>query len=369
LDRYPKAFFAAWRYRHREAWGLEKATLESLAKEEGLDVRFVKHVWSVLTKKSPTFPTSEIVSRWQDLPAPSPGDENRKAVRTGCQEIHQAMLDWQSRFGKNPDAKEEAPLLAAEMFDVSRFQPFDMNINWPEGTATAHIQMAVNLANRKGESRAVVVWRAPRIQFRMMDGRLTAYQPLRKVLSAEEARDLKFGKRPGEAAIDAEDFVLDKANTPLIAIPIPPGARLARFQVEAELDVKHGEDCIVRCTITQTEDTDQGKSVSGLLANPEHPDYPAWKSGVVEFARLLPQISHREPAPSGRDPIPPPFDNSYNTAERNLFHTRIKYYRDDGFLVDHILDDATRKRLDLAWADLLGSADSYEANFLFVAKK
>lgn len=279
------------------------------------------------------------------------------------------MLDWQSRFGKNPDAKEEAPLLVAEMFDVSRFQEFDMNINWPEGTTEAHIQMAASLANRNGEFRALIIWRNPEIQFRMRDGRLTAFMPLQEVVSAEDARILNFGQHPLGANIAAVDFVMDKAHSPVITIPVPEGARLARLKVEAELDVKHGEDCIVRCTITQTEDTDQGKSVSTLLANPKHPDYPAWKAGVIEFARQLPQISHREPAPSDRDPIPPLFDNSYNNAERNLFHTRIKYNRDDAFLVEHILDEDTRKRLDQAWIDLLGSAKYFDANLQFLAKK
>lgn len=370
LDRYPRAFFAGWRYKHRATLGQPQATLKTIARDEGLDARFVEHVWSVLTKKSPTFPTSEIISRWQSLPGPkSSGEQEQTAIRKRCQAIHDGMLDWQSRFGKNPDAKEEAPLLAAEMFEVSRFQEFDMNINWPEGTKTAHIQMAVDLANHKGESHAVVIWHSPVIQFRMRDGELTPFKPLREILSADEVQELKFGQHPEGATMDANDFVTDKAKSPRITIAIPEGARLARFMVKAELDVKHGEDCIVRCRISQEEDTDQGKFVSGLLANPEHPDYPAWKEGVMEFARLLPQVSHREPAPSDRDPIPAPFDNSYNNAERNHFHVKIKYYRDDGFLVEHILDDATRKELDQAWADLLGSADYYDANLRFIADK
>ena len=279
------------------------------------------------------------------------------------------MLDWQNRFGKNPDAKEEAPLLAEDMFNVSRFQPFDMNINWPQGTAAAHLQMSVDLANREGRANAVVIWKKPRIQFRMTDGKLGPYRPLRELLPADEEKKLNFGRHPRGAKIGQDDFVTDKAKSPVIEIPIPEGARIGRLLVEAELDVTHGEDCIVRCSISQEEDTDQGKSVSGLLANPEHPDFEKWKAGVVEFARLLPQVSHREPAPSDRDPIPPPFDGAYNNAERNLFHTQIKYYRDDGFLVRHILDDATRRRLDQAWIDLLGSFDFYDANLRFIAKK
>jgi hypothetical protein len=89
----------------------------------------------------------------------------------------------------------------------------------------------------------------------------------------------------------------------------------------------------------------------------------------LDFARVLPQVSHREPAPSDRDPIPAPFDNSYNNPERNDYHYKIKYYRDDRFLVDNILDDATRQRLDAAWADLLGSFEYHAAFLTFIAKK
>ena len=65
--------------------------------------------------------------------------------------------------------------------------------------------------------------------------------------------------------------------------------------------------------------------------------------GVLEFARLLPQVSHREPALSDRDPIPLPYDNTYNMPERNFFHTKVKYHRDDAFLVAKLLDENARR--------------------------
>ena len=139
--------------------------------------------------------------------------------------------------------------------------------------------------------------------------------------------------------------------------------------VTAELDLKHGEDCIVRCTISQLEETDQGKSISGLLTNRASPEFASWKEGVLEFARMMPQTSQREPAPSDRDPIPAPFDTSYNNPERNWFHTRIKYFRDDEFLVKNILDDETRQQLDEAWADLLVSFDFHDTWLQFLARK
>ena len=144
-------------------------------------------------------------------------------------------------------------------------------------------------------------------------------------------------------------------------IPIPKDAGSARLLVDAELDVARGADCIIRCSITQREETDQGKSISALLANPDSPAFQAWKEGVLQFARLLPQVSQREPAPSDRDPIPNPFDATYNNPQRNAFHIRIKYARDDQFLVERMLDAATRHRLDQAWIDLRTSFGYHDA--------
>lgn len=110
-------------------------------------------------------------------------------------------------------------------------------------------------------------------------------------------------------------------------------------------------------------------NLSALLGRSDSPRARSWTPGIREFARRLPQLSHREPAPSDRDPIPAPFDNRYNTAERNLFHYRIKYHRDDHYLYDHILDDAARKQLDAAWVDLLTSFDYFTVYLQFIADK
>lgn len=369
LDRYPRAFYAAWRFRHREELGLGDVTLANLAAAEGLDTRFVRYISSVLNSDVQSFPTSEIIAHWQALPGPESAGDDQPQIQAACRDLFQELHDWQIRFGINADAKEEAPVLAADRFDVSRVQPFEMNINWPEGTAEAHIQVSVDSSNSDGRPDAVVVWRNPRILFRNPDKRERDPGPLREVLSDEDVNQLGFGMHPRGGRIAPEDFVTIGTDPVGFTVPIPEGVRSARLFVEAELDVDRGDDCIVRCTIAQQEETDQGKSVSALLANPESPTFDDWKAGVLEFARLLPQVSHREPAPSDRDPIPPPFSAEYNNPERNFFHTRIKYHRDDRFLVENILDDATRRELDRAWWDLLGSFEYHDTWLRFVAGK
>ena len=51
-----------------------------------------------------------------------------------------------------------------------------------------------------------------------------------------------------------------------------------------------------------------------------------------------------------------------------MFHYVIKYHRDDRFLVTHILDDPTRRRLDQAWTDLLTSFEYHDAYLRFVGR-
>ena len=367
LEKYPRAFFVAWQFRHRERLGLQDRTLADLAADEGIDARFGAYIWSLLNSDVRSFPTSEIISSWREFPAPA-GDAAPESVRDSCQNLFEELHEWQMRFGINADAKEEAPVLAADSFDVSAVQPFEMNVNWPEGTQTAHVQFRVESAD--GDDRpSVVVWRAPTIRFRIPDKREKKPQPLRPVLLQDDVDRLKFGVHPRDGTIDANDFVTTGSSPVTIRVPVPEGARSARLYVDAELDVEHGRAGIVRCTILQREETDQGKSVSALLADPQSPDFDRWKAGVLEFARRLPQISHREPAPSDRDPIPPPFDATYNNPERNHFHYRIKYHRDDRFLVENILDDPTRVSLNQSWFDLLGSFEYHDAWLLFIAEK
>src|SRR5207248_2530016 len=95
LDRYPRAFFAAWRYQHRDALGLKNSALSSLAAEEGLSPHFVEHVNGVLTSPSLSFPTAEIASRWKQLPEPTAPEGNSQEVRTKCDELYHFMSDWQ----------------------------------------------------------------------------------------------------------------------------------------------------------------------------------------------------------------------------------------------------------------------------------
>ena len=373
LDRYAKGFYVAWQFRYRQQHGVGNRTLAELAVEEGIDVRFAEYLWSLLNQPTLSFPTSDISERWQNL-APSeegvPATQFADKVRLQCEQINRVMYDWQTRFGQNADAKEEAPVLSAGSFDVKGSKLFEMNINWPKGTKTAHIQLNVESANREGSPNAVVLWRAADVQFRDPDRRLTDPEPLSVLVTKSDAERLEFGSHRRSGTVAAHDFVTIGTQQPTVfELPVRDGATSARLTVTAELDVQYGDDCIVRCTIAQEEETDQGKQVSALLANSKGAAFSHWKRGVLEFAGLLPQVSHGEPAPSDRDPIPSSFDNTYNNSERNFFHYRIKYHRNDRFLYNNILNDVTRRQLNEAWMDLLGSFEYHDTYLRFLANK
>ena len=59
---------------------------------------------------------------------------------------------------------------------------------------------------------------------------------------------------------------------------------------------------------------------------------------------MLPPNAHGEPTPADKDPIPDPFDSTYNVPEHDDFDNDVKYIRDDRFVYEHMLDDATRAR-------------------------
>ena len=71
LDRYGKAFYVAWHYKHRVALGDPSATIRGLAAKEGITGRFADHIWAVVNTPAPKYPARETIDRWKRLPAPT----------------------------------------------------------------------------------------------------------------------------------------------------------------------------------------------------------------------------------------------------------------------------------------------------------
>ena len=71
FERYGKAFYVAWHYKHRVALGDPAATIRGLAAREGVTGRFAEHIWTAVNKADTGYPIRMTVDGWRSLPAPT----------------------------------------------------------------------------------------------------------------------------------------------------------------------------------------------------------------------------------------------------------------------------------------------------------
>jgi Protein of unknown function (DUF1592)/Protein of unknown function (DUF1588)/Protein of unknown function (DUF1587)/Protein of unknown function (DUF1585)/Protein of unknown function (DUF1595) len=404
LDAYGKALYAAWRYQHRAAFGESNIALKDLAAREGVTSRFAQHIWTVLNQPSLSYPSAEVVARWRKLPLPGADPKASAAtVRASCEEIQKFLVTWPSWLFARGDlaaggAGDERPL---EFSDASlkvetrrRLSFFRGFRGGPRGPAlptggTARIYLNAVLVNPDPKFKPVIVWRNPTIQFRkgfgrpgqtpatpavagqpganpqpesrpMRGGENLPRLPLSAVVTDESVKKLGFGQSPDNSVMGPEDFASEGSTS--FEVKVPDGLSLFELQVEAEVGSDRNQ--VFRITISDREDGSTRRvPVWGLAGDPQSAGYKAWKASVLEFARILPPNSHGEPTPADKDPIPAPFDNTYNVPEHDDFVVKVKYIRDDRFVVEHILDETTRVKLDQAWNDLYASFE-YHDNYL-----
>lgn len=373
LERYGKAFYAAWRYQHRAAQGEPNATFESVARREGLSARFVEHIWTVLQQAAPTYPTSEVIARFRKLPTPSPNVEAK--VRAGADEMQAFLINWPrwlfaaGELAAGGQGDERALVLTDESLAASPTSKF--RYFWRgKAKQKTKLFLTAQSANPNAADKAVVVWHNPVIRFRKADRSATPEQPFLSLLDAATIERLGFGKSPDGAKIDPADFASVAGAPVTFEVETPADAGFAEITVEARLAEGAAGDAVLRVTVADREDLSKGRAPGwAILGRPDREGFKKWKAAVIDFGVNLPQASHSEPTPADRDPIPPPYDNAYNQPERDLYHTSVKYDRNDKFLVEKMLDDATRVRLDQAWADLYASFDYHDTILRFVSDK
>jgi hypothetical protein len=192
-------------------------------------------------------------------------------------------------------------------------------------------------------------------------------KPLRELLSPEWAAKLNFGHSPDGTPLGPDDFATQGEGR--FELPRPAaGAAALVFQVDAEIG--KDRDTVVRIIFTNREDGKlTGIPTRALLGDPASKGYQRFKAGVLEMASILPPNAYGEPTPADKDPAPLPFDSSFNTPEHDEWVARVKYLRDDRFIYENILDDATRVQLDHAWSDLYSSFEYYDNYLDMLAKK
>lgn len=393
LERFATAFEVAWRYRYRTQIGRPLASLRDLASESGISEEFAQHILSTMNQKNASFPLNQIINSWNAFPPPDAIEGNRnQAIRLKCDALFQEMLVWQHRLSAS-SGQEEAALLSGRKIDVPATVDFEARAVRPilksDSVAVSdlsdpnsyskdgriQLEIRVEHASRNLGTQPVVVFSNASFRFDLFDGTDLDPVSLKSVMTDAEESALEFGVNPGGARITEDAFVIAVGQKKTIQITLPADVRYGELQLTAKLDDKLGRDSVVRCSIRDiTTDYDPqlgvgSREYSALLRDRNSREMDRWESGVSEFARVLPQISHREPTPSDRDPIPRLYDNTYNVPERNYFHTAAKYFRDDDFLQRYVLPNAERANLNNSWTDLLTSFDYHSVNLNFTAKK
>ena len=142
-----------------------------------------------------------------------------------------------------------------------------------------------------------------------------------------------------------------------------PG-RTAGNVIELVADAELGSDrnAVIRVTISdRAEGSPRDAAQRVILGDPKSPGYEAFRAHIAEYVSLLPPNSHGEANPADKDPVPPPFDNTYNSPEHDAFVMNVKYQRNDRFFTENIVDGADRVRLNQAWNDLFGSWPYHDA--------
>src|SRR5262249_26377961 len=352
----------------------------------------------VMNKTELGYPTSEIVARWRKLPAPISSDKNSAATaRAGCEEIQKFIVTWPGWLFARGDmaaggAGDESPLEFSDrslnVKSIYRFAYVRGGGRGPVQSGPAKIYLNVANVNPAMGEKPVIIWRnltvgfrpiVPRAQVKAGESAVVlaeeaqalanlrrgivppgSRQTLRALVNDETARRLNFGKSPDDSQLGPDDFASE--GSVMFEVPMPEGRFSLNMQVDAELG--GNRDQVVRIVISDRADgMTRGQPTRALVGDMNSAGYKAFRAGVMEFATLLPPNTHSEPTPADKDPVPDPFDSTYNVPEHDEFVEKVKYHRDDQFVVENLIDDATRTRLDQAWNDLYASFE-YHDNYL-----
>ncbi len=391
LERYGKALYVAWHYKHRVRLGDSRATLRDLAAKEGITGRFAEHVWSVVNRTDLGYPSREMVDRWKSLPVPTADvAASVAAARTATKALSDYLTTWPSWFFARGDlaaggAGDESPLAFSD--ETLRVQP-ERRYTYmlgprgmrgrggaaPASTGPNKINLLFANLNPAPGVTPVMIWRNAKVITRAAAGPgrgaaaagrgrgpapVLTEQPLREVLPAEVAARLAFGTSPDGTVMGPDDFATTAPLAFEIDFPVTAG-----ITAELQLDAALGADRngVVRVMLSDTV-TGSFRDVSTrvVFADTSSAGHKAFRAGMAEYAALLPPNSHGEANPADKDPVPAPFDNTYNSPEHDGFVLKVKYQRTDDFFTANMVDGADRVRLDHAWNDLFGSWPYHDA--------
>jgi len=395
-ERYAKAFYVAWHFAHRAALGDPTATLRGLAAKDGITGRFAEHMWDVVNRAGAGYPSGDMIAAWRAIPPPTADVAASVArARAETDALTKKLVVWPSWFFARGDiaaggAGDESPLVfddSSLTVEPKHAYTYALNRRFvrpmpgqppPAGPQLAAGPWTVHLTFdtlHKGAGTPVVVWRNPRVVLRTpaslpgpfepvaitrarVPGPILKTFPLKDILPAEEVARLRFGVSPDGTPIGDNDFA---ATGPIkLEINVDHEKYLAELHTDVELGADR--DAVVRVMINNRPDGVArmlGQRV--FVGDPKSEGYRTFRAGIAEFVALMPPNSHGEANPADKDPVPPPFDNTYNSPEHDAFVLKVKYQRTDGFFTKNLVEGAERAALEHAWTDLLGSWPYHDA--------
>jgi mono/diheme cytochrome c family protein len=404
LDKYRKAFYVAWEYQHRAALGQPAATVKQLAEKEGSSVRFAQHIYDVMNKPNLSYPSSEAVARWHKFPADEAG------ARKASEDLEKFVTLWPSwLFARGDEATggagDESPLIFDDnSLKAEATHHFSYNAG-PRGRGAAMkpgssvgVYMDIAAITPDQSVKPVVIWRnatvlvrkagagrgapppmpTPEVPAEGAGAAATAAVlkartlptgpviPLKDFVTPETAAKLGFGVSRDGSPVGPNDFAT-VGNAGAIQLPVPEGAVGFQLQVDATIGKDH--DQVIRVTFSNRPDGPApGIPIHAMLGDMQSAGYRKFKAGVMELVALLPPRTNSEATPADKDPPPLPFDPTYNTPEHDAFDNNVRFQREDRFLVENVLDDAARARLNQAWADLRSSFDYHDQYLQLLAE-
>jgi hypothetical protein len=388
FDRYGKALYAAWHFKHRVALGEPTVTVRTLAAREGVTGRFAEHIWDVVNRNGTGYPARLTIDRWQALPAP--GADAAAAIaraRGECDAMVKSLVTWPSWFFARGDLAaggqgDENPLVFDDTtLGVTPIKTYAHALNRRPLRPAARIpgpwtvHLSVDALHRGGTTEPIVIWRNARVVLRTpppppatpepaavararVPGPIVETRTLRSVLPADVVARLAFGTSPDGTPIGPDDFATREGTSFVIDTAV--GELAAELHVDAELGTNR--EAVMRVMLSDNATgVARAPGQRAFLGDPASQGYRTFRAGIAEYVALLPPNSHGAANPADKDPVPPPFDNTYNSPEHDAFVTTVKYQRTDDFFTRHVVDGDDRARLEHAWNDLFGSWPYHDA--------
>ena len=377
FDRYGKALYVAWHYRHRvrprRADGHRCATL---AAREGITGRFAEHIWDVVNR---TRHGVSVTADDRSL-AGAPGARRRHGGgdRAGAQRVrrpgevarHLAQLVLRARRprGRWPGRREPARVRRHDARRDADHRPTSTRSTVVPLRPAARIpgpwtvHLSVDALHRGGGEAPMVIWRNARVVLRTppppppatpepaavararVPGPIVETRSLRSVLPADVVARLGFGTSPDGTPLGPDDFATREGTSFVIDI-----GRRASTSPNCTWTPNSGADreAVMRVMVVDTATgVARAPGQRVFLGDPASEGYRTFRAGIAEYVALLPPNSHGAANPADKDPVPAPFDNTYNSPEHDAFVTKVKYQRTDDFFTRNIVDGEDRARLE-----------------------